>query len=94
MAFFALATVYLFLPLREANFLNNCFTLKNTLLMGAFYFLGRNTNFDSGKIDPVFSWIMVIAIAAFCLNVVEKVIGIHFQKPSPAIALFNFAIIA
>ncbi|MFO7823376.1 MAG: O-antigen ligase domain-containing protein [Cyclobacterium sp.] len=91
MAFFALATVYLFLPLGEATFLNKLLYLKNTLLIGAFYFLGRNTNFDSGKIDQVFSWIMVIAIAAFCLNVVEKVIGIHFQNLT-GYALFNFAI--
>lgn len=91
MAFFGLATIYLFLPLGEATFLNKLLYLKNTLLIGAFYFLGRNTHFDSGKIDQVFKCIMLIAIAAFCLNVVEKVIGIHFQNLT-GYALFNFAI--
>ncbi|MBD3626559.1 MAG: O-antigen ligase domain-containing protein [Cyclobacterium sp.] len=91
MAFFGLATIYLFLPLGEATFLNKLLYLKNTLLIGAFYFLGRNTRFDSRKIDLVFKCIMVIAIAAFCLNVVEKVIGIHFQNLT-GYALFNFAI--
>lgn len=91
MAFFALASIYLFLPLGEATFLNKLLYLKNTLLIGAFYFLGRNTHFDSRKIDLVFKCIMVIAIAAFCLNVVEKAIGIHFQNLT-GYALFNFAI--
>ncbi|WP_439483495.1 O-antigen ligase domain-containing protein [Cyclobacterium plantarum] len=91
MAFFGLATIYLFLPLGEATFLNKLLYLKNTLLIGAFYFLGRNTHFDSRKIDMVFKCIMVIAIAAFCLNLVEKVIGIHFQNLT-GYALFNFAI--
>ncbi|WP_317168772.1 O-antigen ligase domain-containing protein [Cyclobacterium plantarum] len=91
MAFFGLATIYLFLPLGEATFLNKLLYLKNTLLIGAFYFLGRNTHFDSRKIDLVFKCIMVIAIAAFCLNVVETVIGIHFQNLT-GYALFNFAI--
>ncbi|SHM56903.1 hypothetical protein SAMN04488057_102173 [Cyclobacterium lianum] len=90
-AFFGLATVYLFLPLGEATFLNKLLYLKNTLLIGAFYFLGRNTRFGEGKIDRLFSCIMLIAIAAFCLNLVEKMIGIHFQNFT-GYALFNFAI--
>src|SRR5690606_33686721 len=36
--FFLLATLYLFLPLGEATFINKLLYLKNTFLMGVFYF--------------------------------------------------------
>ncbi|MFC4871110.1 O-antigen ligase domain-containing protein [Negadavirga shengliensis] len=91
MVFFSLATVYLFLPLGEATFVNKLLYLKNTLLIGAFYFLGRNTVFDAGQIKRVFSIIMGIAIAACCLNIFEKTVGVHFQNMT-GYALFNYAI--
>ncbi|MEX2511824.1 MAG: O-antigen ligase domain-containing protein [Cyclobacteriaceae bacterium] len=90
-AFFGLATIYLFLPLGEATFINKLLYLKNTLLIGAFYFLGRNTSFNPSQIGRLFKVIMIIAISAFCLNVLERLIGIHFQNFS-GYALFNLAI--
>lgn len=89
--FFSLATVYLFLPLGEATFVNKLLYLKNTLLIGAFYFLGRNTVMNAIQIKRVFNIIMGIAIAAFVLNIFEKTVGIHFQNMT-GYALFNYAV--
>lgn len=89
--FLGLATLYLFLPLGEAGFINKLLYLKNTLLMGVFYFLGRNTFFNNGQIADVFKCIMIIAVAAFALNIFEKTVGIHFQNFT-GYALFNYAI--
>jgi len=91
MVFLGLAIVYLFLPLGEATFINKLLYLKNTLLIGVFYFFGRNTRFNEKQVAVFFKLIMLIALAAFCLNVFEKVIGIHFQNFS-GYALFNFVI--
>ncbi|SEJ18497.1 hypothetical protein SAMN05192553_102813 [Cyclobacterium xiamenense] len=91
LAFFGLATLYLFLPLGEALFLNKLLYLKNTLLIGAFYFLGRNTRLAGEQLDRVFGWVMLIAVGAFALNCLEKVMGVHFQQWT-GYALFNFAV--
>src|SRR5690606_24344996 len=90
-AFLSLAIVYLFLPLGEATFINKLLYLKNTLLMGVFYFLGRNTFFEEVQVSQLFKCIMLIAILAFGLNILEKVLGIHFQQFN-GYALFNYAI--
>ncbi|MEX2593002.1 MAG: O-antigen ligase family protein [Anditalea sp.] len=90
-AFLGLATIYLFLPLGEASFINKLLYLKNTLLMGVLYFLGRNTFFNKGQIALLFTCIMIIAVAAFVLNVFETVVGIHFQNFT-GYALFNYVI--
>ena len=90
-AFLSLAVVYVFLPLGEATFINKLIYLKNTLLMGAVYFLGRNTNFDATEISWLFRSIMTIAVLAVGLNVVEKAVGAHFQQFT-GYALFNYAI--
>src|SRR5690606_34939785 len=89
--FLSLAIIYLFLPLGEASFINKLLYLKNTLLMGVFYFLGRNTFFEEVQISRLFKCIMLIAILAFGLNILEKVLGIHFQQFN-GYALFNYAI--
>ena len=90
-AFLGLATLYLFLPLGEASFVNKLLYLKNTLLMGVFYFLGRNTVFNETQINGLFKSIMVIAIAALCLNLFEKAVGVHFQNFT-GYAAFNYVI--
>lgn len=91
LAFLALATLYLFLPLGEATFVNKLLYLKNTLLMGVFYFLGRNTFFNDAQISRLFKCIMVIAVAAFVLNILETAVGIHFQNFT-GYAAFNYSI--
>lgn len=89
--FLSLAAIYIFLPLGDATFINKLLYLKNTLLIGAFYFLGRNTFFDKEQIGALFKCIMVIALLAVGLNILEKIIGIHFQQFT-GYALFNYAI--
>ena len=89
--FLSLAAIYVFLPLGDATFINKLLYLKNTLLIGAFYFLGRNTRFDKAQIDALFKCIMIIAVLAVGLNILEKIIGIHFQQFT-GYALFNYAI--
>lgn len=91
LAFLFLATIYLFLPLGEATFINKLLYLKNTLLIGAFYFLGRNTFLRESQVSLWFKGIMAIAILAFGLNILEKLLGTHFQQFT-GYALFNYAI--
>lgn len=91
LAFLGLATVYVFLPLGEASFINKLIYLKNIFLIGAFYFFGRNTVFSESEVGYLFRCIMYIAIAAACLNVVERLIDTHFQQFT-GYALFNYAI--
>ena len=90
-AFTALSTLYLFLPLGEANFINKMLHLKGILLIPLFYFLGRNSSLGSASISRLFGLIMLIGLAAFLLNIVEKALGLHFQQIS-GYALFNFAV--
>lgn len=91
LAFFGLATLYVFLPLGEALFVNKLLYLKNTLLIGAFYFLGRNTRLAADQLDRIFGFVMLIAVGAFGLNCLETVMGVHFQQWT-GYALFNFAV--
>jgi len=91
LSFTALASLYVFLPLGEATLLSKLLYLKGTLLIPLFYFLGRNTRMNQKSVTRLFNLIMLVAIAAFCLNIVEKVIGAHFQQFS-GYALFNFAV--
>src|SRR5690606_40638058 len=79
-AFFSLAFLYLFLPLGEASFVNKLIYLKNSMLMGMLYFFGRNTVFDEDQTVLLFKCIMGIAVAAFALNIVEKILDVHFQS--------------
>jgi hypothetical protein len=91
LAFTALAILYVFLPLGEATFISKLLYLKGTLLLPLFYFLGRNTSMNDQSIAKLFSLIMIVAIAAFCLNLVERFIGVHFQQYT-GYALFNFVV--
>lgn len=90
-AFTSLATLYLFLPLGEATFISKFLYLKGIVLIPVFYFLGRNSGITSAAIGRLFSLIMLIGLAAFALNLLEKAVGIHFQQFS-GYALFNYAV--
>lgn len=90
-AFTILSTMYSFLPLGEATFLSKLLYLKGILLIPLFYFLGRNSGMGSASISRLCGLIMLIGVAAFLLNIVEKTLGLHFQQIS-GYALFNFAV--
>jgi len=91
-AFLGLATLYLFLPLGEAGFINKLLYLKNTLIIGVIYFFGRNANFSTHQLNLFFKCIMVIALAAFVVNVIEvSVLQSHLQNYS-GYAEYNYAV--
>ncbi len=56
--------------------------------MGVFYFFGRNSRFEKKELLFLFKGIMILAICAFFLNIVESIIDTHFQQFS-GYALFN-----
>jgi hypothetical protein len=91
MAFMGLALLYLFIPLGEAAFMNRLVYLKNMAIPALFYFLGRNTKFDPEHLKKLFLIIFGIAIAAFLINVFEKLVDTHFQTFT-GYAAFNFAV--
>jgi len=89
LAFLGIGIIYLFIPLGEASFINKALYLKNIMLLGAFYFFGRNSRMQDIEIRLLFKGIMWIAIVAFVVNVLEVLIGAHFQQFS-GYALFNY----
>jgi len=91
-AFLGLATLYLFLPLGEAGFINKLLYLKNTLIIGVIYFFGRNADFSQNQLQLFFKCIMIIALAAFVVNVIEVgVLQRHLQSYT-GYADYNFAV--
>ena len=91
-AFLGLATLYLFLPLGEAGFINKLLYLKNTLIIGVIYFFGRNAQFPTNQVNLFFKCIMVIALAAFVVNVIEVgVLQSHLQSYT-GYAEYNYAV--
>jgi len=92
MAFLGLATLYLFLPLGEAGFINKLLYLKNTLIIGVIYFFGRNADFTQNQLQLFFKSIMIIALAAFVVNVIEMgVLQRHLQSYT-GYAEYNYAV--
>jgi len=91
-AFLGLATLYLFLPLGEAGFINKLLYLKNTLIIGVIYFFGRNAQFSTNQLNLLFNCIMVIALAAFVVNVLEiSILQSHLQSYT-GYAEYNYAV--
>lgn len=91
LAFLGLALFYVVIPLGESSPLNKVLYLKNMLLPGAFYFLGRNTFFNTNEESRFFKIIFLITFAAFAINLAEKALGIHLQNLT-GYAYFNLLI--
>lgn len=92
LAFLGLTTLYLFLPLGQASFINKALYFKSMLMPGLVYFLGRNTRFSEQEINRLFGIIFIIAIGAFLVNLIENfLLGAHLQQFT-GYALFNEAI--
>ena len=79
MAFILLAFIFLVFPIGEVAFLAKAAYFKNILLMGIFYFLGRNMTLSNYQIQLIFKLILGIAFSAFCINLVEFSSGIHLH---------------
>lgn len=92
LAFMGLSTLFLFLPIGQASFINKLLYFKGILIPALVYFLGRNTSFDTRELEHVFRIIFVIAIAAFVVNVIESfILNAHLQQYT-GYALFNLHI--
>ncbi|MDN3669270.1 O-antigen ligase family protein [Echinicola jeungdonensis] len=89
--FYGLCLVFLILPIGEAGFISKLVYMKNILMMGLLYFFGRNTRFNPNEFRQFFNIIMGIAVAAFGLSILEKIMGLHFQQIT-GYADYNLAI--
>lgn len=92
LAFLALGSIYLVLPLGQASFINKALYFKGMLIPGIVYFLGRNTTFNQDEIRGLFQMIFAIAIGAFLVNLFENyLLNAHLQQYT-GYALYNHAI--
>lgn len=80
LAFIGLTLLFFILPLGEATIVNKALYVKNILLIGIFYFFGRNIKMDFQDWDKVFQVIFVMAICATVLVSFEKLLGTHFHS--------------
>ncbi|MFT7155706.1 MAG: hypothetical protein ACI8Q1_000708 [Parvicella sp.] len=80
MLFLGFALIYAVLPIGEATFVSKAIYLKNIVLIGLFYFFGRQVELDFSQWNRVFRMVFVLAIVASVLVVSEKVFGIHFHS--------------
>lgn len=78
--FYLIAFLFLILPIGEAQFINKALYFKNVILMGLFYFFGRNTRFESAKLQQLLHVILIVGLLAFCLNLIEFAMDNHFQQ--------------
>ncbi|MCC5938449.1 MAG: O-antigen ligase family protein [Lunatimonas sp.] len=87
-AFYAFAFMFLVLPIGEAELINKVLYFKNMVLMGVFYFFGRNTRFSDDALKQLLHLMLGIGLLAFSFNLVEYAIDTHFQQFT-GYALFN-----
>lgn len=78
--FYLIAFLFLILPIGEAQLINKGLYFKNVILMGLFYFFGRNTHFESAKLQQLLHVILIIGLLAFGVNLVEFALDKHFQQ--------------
>ncbi|MBO3699733.1 O-antigen ligase [Roseivirga sp. E12] len=79
LSFISLAFVFFIIGLGEATFFNRAIYLKNILLIGVFYFFGRNVKMEFHHWNNAFKVIMVTTVLACGFVIIEKVVGIHFH---------------
>lgn len=81
LGFLGLTTLYLFLTLGEASFINKALYYKSILIPGLVYFLGRNTRMTEKEINRVFMILFAVAMGAFLVNLIENfVLNAHLQQ--------------
>ncbi|WP_209329972.1 O-antigen ligase family protein [Lunatimonas salinarum] len=86
--FYAFTLFFLVLPIGEAELINKVLYFKNIVLMGVFYFFGRNTRLGDGGLKQLFHVMLGIALLALGVNLVEFALDTHFQQFT-GYALFN-----
>ena len=80
LAFVGLAFIFLLLPLSEATKVNQAIYFKNILLIGVFYFLGRQVHISFEDWQKVFNIILGLFLVIFVVSVFEKVGGRHIHS--------------
>ena len=79
-AFVGLAFVFLLLPLSDATKVNQAIYFKNILLIGIFYFLGRQVRMGFEDWKPIFNVLLGLFLIIFVVSVFEKVGGRHIHS--------------
>ena len=82
LAFLGLAFLFFLLGLGEATVVNRAIYLKNILLIGIFYFLGRNIKMSFTQWNGAFKAIFITTVIASVVIVIEKISGTHFHSIS------------
>jgi hypothetical protein len=80
LAFLGVAFLYVIIPLGDSSTLNKALYLKNMVIPGAFYLLGRITIFDTNEEKRIFRIVFFIAFAAFAVNLAEMALDSHLQN--------------
>ncbi len=80
LTFLSLSLSYVILGIGEASFLSQAVYFKNILLIGIFYFLGRQIQTDFSKVKTIFKVVMGMTALAFILGSAEQFFGIHFHS--------------
>ena len=79
LVFLGLVLFFYVVPIGQATFANKTIYLKNILVLGLMYFLGRNTQLSNNQIINLAHLIILIVVAAFPIVVVEKLLNLHLQ---------------
>ncbi|NVK42267.1 MAG: O-antigen ligase family protein [Oceanospirillaceae bacterium] len=90
LAFLGLAFLFFLLGLGEATVVNRAIYLKNILLIGVFYFLGRNVKVPFTQWNGAFKAIFITTVLACIVIVIEKISGTHFHSISGHIDYYSF----
>lgn len=80
LSFLTLSFLYLVLPIGEAILLNKAIYFKNILLIGVFYFFGRNIQMDFKKWNLFFKIVFMTALFGAIIVVLERVTSTHFHS--------------
>ena len=78
--FSIISIFYCFIPLGEASFFAKAVYLKNILLIGVVYFLGRNIEINAEKFNFIKKSILMVFLLAFIVSTFEFLTGFHLHS--------------
>lgn len=90
LSFLCLSFLFFLLGLGEATLVNRAIYLKSILLIGSYYFLGRNVKMSFREWSSSFKAIFITTVLASILVVTEKVLGVHFHSISGYVDYYSF----
>uniref|UniRef100_UPI004047FCB9 O-antigen ligase family protein n=2 Tax=Roseivirga sp. TaxID=1964215 RepID=UPI004047FCB9 len=80
LAFQSLAFIFFVLGIGEATLINQAIYLKNILLIGIFYFFGRQVSIEQTTWKRIFNVIFIATVVAFGIIILEKAFGFHLHS--------------